>query len=201
MIKCILFDLGGVIIDYTDDRYFYPYLARVSGVPVKKVWHTIQNRMEARLDTGQINLRDFNRAVANRLGIKPSQVKWYEMHRDNSRINRGTMGVVRRLHKRYSVSYLSNVDRSRYEWSTKLLRPYLKFFEHRFASCEIGMRKPSAAIYRYALRHMGFGGREVIFIDNLEENVRGARRAGIKSVLFKSPRQLERALKHIGVRL
>ena len=201
MIKCILFDLGGVIIDYADDRYYYPYLAKISGVPMRKVMDMIENRMEVPLDKDTILQKDFNEAVADRLGIRPSQVMWYEIYEKRGKPDRGTLGVVRRLRKNYSVSYLSNVDRSRYSWSVKLLRPYLKLFDHRLASCEIRLRKPSAAVYKYALKRMRLKSSEVVFVDNLLINVRGARRAGIKSILFTSSKDLERKLRKMGVRI
>lgn len=200
MIKCILFDLGGVMIDYTDAEYFYPHLSRASGVPTRKVWRMVQNGLEIPLDKGQIAQRDFNRAVAYRLGIKASQVRWYEIYEKNGRLNRGTLNLAKLLGKRYEVSYLSNVDRSRYSWSVRLLKPYLKIFTHRFASFELHMRKPNANIYRYVLRRMGFESGEVVFIDNLPENVRGARRVGIRSILFTSSKDLEKRLRKMGIR-
>jgi putative hydrolase of the HAD superfamily len=53
-------------------------------------------------------------------------------------------------------------------------------------SAEAGARKPSAAIFERALGLAGVGGGDAIHIgDSLEEDVAGARAAGIEPVLLR----------------
>ncbi len=51
----------------------------------------------------------------------------------------------------------------------------------KLVSHELGLVKPDAAIYAAALRELGMSASEVIFFDDLAENVAGARAAGWRS--------------------
>ena len=202
MIKCIIFDLGGVVIDYTDDKSYYPYLSKISGFSVRAVRSIIEGPLWSQIDKDQILLDDFERSVARRLKIEKQEVKWYDNYAENARINEKVIGIVRKLCKNYLLAYLSNVDRSRYsDTSMKLLKPYLNLFKWRLASCEFRLRKPTRAIYKYALRRMRLKPEEAIFIDNRLDNVVGARKAGIRSILFTTPSDLEKRLKKLNIRL
>lgn len=202
MIKCIIFDLGGVVIDFTNDEHYYPYLSKISGFSVRRVKRLIEGKMWAELDKDIITQKNFERTVAKKLKIKIKEVKWYELYEKEAKVDDRTIGIVKRLRKKYTIAYLSNVDRSRYTYTVeKLLKPYLKLFDHRFASCEIRLRKPTKAVYGYVLKRMRQKSSETIFTDNTIENVRGARKAGINSVLFKNPKDLEKKLRRLGIML
>lgn len=199
MAKLIIFDIGGVIIDFTNDKHYYPYLARVSGRSVRAVKRIIEGPMWAALDKDQLLQKDFDRRAARRLGIEQKELRWYEIYERYGRLDRGTLSIVRRLHRNYKLAYLSNVDKSRYTWTLKLLKPYFGLFDYRFASCEIHLRKPTRLIYNYALRRARARASDALFIDNQIENVVGARRADIRSILFKNHTQLARDLRRFGV--
>lgn len=51
-------------------------------------------------------------------------------------------------------------------------------FDRLFFSCEIGWQKPEAEFYAEVERQLGLRGEEILFWDDLEENVAAARAAG-----------------------
>lgn len=58
-------------------------------------------------------------------------------------------------------------------------------------SAEVGVRKPDPRIFEEALRRAGVGPAEAIHVGDLpEEDVEGARRAGIRAFLIDRPRRL-----------
>lgn len=200
MIKCILFDIGGVIIDFYNNDDYYPYLSRISGVPLEKVTRIVDTNIRVGLDKGEMSQKDFDRKVAEQLGIKEKDVGWYPIYVRKARLDKGTIGIAKRLHKNYSLAYLSNTDRSRYLFTVKkLLKKYLYLFNFRFASCNIKLRKPEAGVYQHVLHRMNLKSSEVVFTDNQIENVVGARKAGIKAIWFKNSKDLERKLKKLGI--
>ena len=105
--------------------------------------------------------------------------------------------LVNLLSKRYRIALLSNVGRARYIEGLQLLDGIKT--DRVFASCYIKMRKPEAGIYRYALKKMGVKAGEAIFIDNMEENVAGARKVGIRSILFTGYGRLVKDLKRLKI--
>lgn len=201
MIKCIIFDIGGVIIDFYNEDDYYPYLSKISGISPKTIRRIIEYDIRVDLDKGTTTQKFFDREAARQLRIKEKDVLWYEFYKKKAKLYMGTINIIKKLHGKYMLAYLSNTDRSRYTHSVeKLLKPYLHLFDYRFASCDIKLRKPGAGIYRYALHHMKIKSSEAIFIDNQIENVVGARKVGIRSIWFKNSKDLEKTLKKMQIR-
>lgn len=61
------------------------------------------------------------------------------------------------------------------------------------------MVKPHPAIYALALDRFGLEGREAIFIDDREENVRAAEAMGIRGHVFRGAKPLQAELREIGL--
>jgi putative hydrolase of the HAD superfamily len=59
------------------------------------------------------------------------------------------------------------------------------YFQVAFSSCYVGLRKPEAAIYRRTLDVLGRPAERVLFIDDRQQNVDGARNAGMKAIRFE----------------
>jgi putative hydrolase of the HAD superfamily len=72
-------------------------------------------------------------------------------------------------------------------------------FDVTLSSCYLGLRKPHAAIYRRALDILGKPAERILFIDDRQENVAGARAAGIQGIRFDGAEQLRRDLETLGV--
>jgi putative hydrolase of the HAD superfamily len=200
MIKSVIFDIGGVIIDFSNDDHYYPYLSKVSGVSIRRIKRLIEGGLWARLDKDEISQKELDRTVSRRLGIEEREVRWYESYEKAAKINRKVIADIRRLSKNYEIAYLSNVDLSRYTYTLRIMQPYRKLFRHEFASCYLHARKPERKIFRHVLSKMHLKASEVIFIDNMPENIKGARRAGLKAILFKNSRGMEADLRRIGLR-
>lgn len=90
------------------------------------------------------------------------------------------------------IALLSNID-SRL---AKLVREFglYKPFEPCLLSCEIGVEKPAPQAYERLLAELQLPPAEVIFIDDLPENVEGALKMGIDAILFQSIEQLRQEL-------
>ena len=70
-------------------------------------------------------------------------------------------------------------------------------FDPVILSCEVNFKKPDPTIYQLAIKKLGVGASEIIFVDNLEENTRSANNLGIKTVLAKNPAQVIEDIKKI----
>jgi epoxide hydrolase-like predicted phosphatase len=79
----------------------------------------------------------------------------------------------------------NNIAEIRDRW--KAMLPHAEIFEVIVDSSEIGVRKPSAAIYETALRELGgIPPEQAIFFDDHPQNVRGAEALGIQGVLVEN---------------
>lgn len=71
-------------------------------------------------------------------------------------------------------------------------------FEQVFVSSEMGLRKPEREAFETVAAATGKRLDEILFFDDSEENVSGARIAGMPAVLVKSPADVEQALAEIA---
>lgn len=75
---------------------------------------------------------------------------------------------------------------------------WLRDFTHLTFSCEVGVVKPDAGIYRHCLQGLGVAPEEALFLDDRAANVEGALRLGIKALQFHTPGRLASDLATAG---
>ncbi|HEV2276334.1 MAG TPA: HAD family phosphatase [Acidobacteriaceae bacterium] len=68
-------------------------------------------------------------------------------------------------------------------------------------SCELGIVKPDPAIYLEALQKLEVEPGEALFIDNLEVNIAGAEKVGLRGLVFRDAGQFHRDLRQFGIDL
>ena len=73
-------------------------------------------------------------------------------------------------------------------------RDWIKDFEPLYFSAEIRKIKPYADLYAHVVSDLPCLPSETLFIDDRDDNVRGARRAGINAILHKSKEETRRLI-------
>lgn len=68
MIKVIAFDIGGVLVNYSNEMY-YSYLSKKYRIN-KRVFLKELDRLGAKLDSGQISLRELEKGSPRALGSR-----------------------------------------------------------------------------------------------------------------------------------
>ena len=116
-------------------------------------------------------------------GTRPILIEWVKVLRKQGR----------------ETAILSNMPR---EIAAHLRRTaaWLGLFDHLVFSGEHGLVKPDAAFCRVCLEGLRAQPGEVLFIDDREDNVEGAREAGMRAVKFESIPQLIRDVEPYGLR-
>jgi len=62
-----------------------------------------------------------------------------------------------------------------------------ELFDHVVISAEVGVRKPSRRIFRIAAERAGVAPERCVMVDDLEQNLVGARRLGMRTILHTEP--------------
>jgi putative hydrolase of the HAD superfamily len=105
------------------------------------------------------------------------------------------LGILAELSasERYLLGALNNEARATndYRFQKFGLRTH---FEVALSSCYLGLRKPEIAIYQRALDILGRPAERILFIDDREENLTGARAVGMQTIQFKGAESLRREL-------
>jgi putative hydrolase of the HAD superfamily len=83
----------------------------------------------------------------------------------------------------YTVGILSNLPHP-IAASLRATPGFFDHFDHITLSCDLKLFKPQAAIYEHAYQGLNVPPEETLFIDDKQENIEGARAAGMNVELF-----------------
>lgn len=93
---------------------------------------------------------------------------------------------------------LTNSNRSHHAYWQARFAHTLAGFGRIFDSSDMGYRKPEQEAFAHVAHALGVKPDAILFFDDLEENVDGARRAGLQAVQVRSPQDVRDALERLG---
>ena len=200
MIRAIIFDYYGVMCPR-----IVPCLSQKTAEQFnfneKKV-RPIMDELLDRMDEDKLSFKDYWKSLKSK--FKNKETKLPDHHKIWKSCALGLdiwpkmVNLVKKLKRQgYIVPVLTNVTKSMVKYNR--MKGRYKLFKPVFLSCYIGLRKPSPAIFRYVLKKMKLKPNECIFIDDNKTYLRGARTAGIKTVLFKNYSQTVDELRRYGI--
>jgi putative hydrolase of the HAD superfamily len=98
----------------------------------------------------------------------------------------------------FRTGILSNIG---FELASAMERQFawINEFPYTIWSCRIGLAKPEPEIFQHAQAKLGVAAEAVLFIDDKQENVDGARKAGFHGIVFKNMDDLGRDLHDLGL--
>ncbi len=186
--KWILFDIGGVLEIVDDDSWPETFRARLAGYAGLSV-----DEMRARAATADFPRSDLEagtaeaywQAVAEVLGIDPALLPRIRNEFWGFYCGTGNVELIeyaRGLRGRAGTAILSNShDGAREEEERRF--GFSQVFDPICYSHEQGVGKPDRGAYEQALERMGAAPESVLFIDDHEECLVGARACGIRGQL------------------
>lgn len=200
-IHSIIFDLGGVLIDWNPD---YVFDSLFEGAPEKKK-HFFENICTPDWNEEQDAGRSIKEATDLLVRQHPEWKehieafygRWEEML--GGPIN-GTVEIFKQLKQagRYKLYALTN-------WSAELFPvaleryEFLHWFDGRVVSGEEKMRKPFPQFYQLLLDRFKINAAETLFIDDNLRNIQAAEAIGLICIHFQSPEQLREELNKLSL--
>lgn len=194
MIKGILFDVGGVLIDISNynpslevarfynadlkvaEKSFKQYIPLLNKqYPEERMWNDISHALQSdRKDIPYHILHEnFSKSVKNNekiLDILPNLQK--------KGLSTAILSDTNPIHKKLLKHIYNHFDRSMV-----------------FLSCDIGFRKDSNKAFEFALNKMHLKPQEVLFIDDSEKNILKAQSLNFQTILAKHQKQVIDELK------
>jgi 2-haloacid dehalogenase len=193
-VKAVVFDLGGVLIDW-DPRYLYRKLLADEAAVEEFLATVCTPEWNAEQDRG----RPFAEGVAELVERHPAHAaaiaayaeRWEEMLGGDIP---GTVELLAELRAAGTPLFaLTNwsaetfaIARERFE--------FLSWFDGVLVSGEERLIKPDPAFFRLLLERFGLAPEATFYVDDSEANVAAARALGLDAVRFTDPRQLRRDL-------
>jgi 2-haloacid dehalogenase len=200
MIRSVVFDLGGVLIDW-NPRYLYRKLFAGDEAAMEHfLTHVCNNAWNLAQDGGRrwadaIELLSAEHPQ-HRPMISAYRARWDEML--NGPI-KGTLDVLAELKdKGVPIYALTNWSAETYPIA-KTRYEFLGWFRDVLVSGEEKLVKPDPRIYKLLLSRNGLRADEAVFIDDALHNVSGAQAVGMAALHFQSPEKLRSDLLSLGL--
>ena len=198
-ISCILFDLGGVIIDW-QDSWLVDELIKRYNLSRELFEQEFRKNLKI-LSTGKMTEGELWSRVGN--SLESSELEKQDsllgpIFRKLVSVNDSVVKLSRMIKETgLSIGILSNTDPITFPIVEELTS--LNHFDFKFLSYEIGHVKPSPMIYQHVIENVPFKKEELIFIDDTESNVKSANDFGIKTIQFVSYEKLRDDLRMMKI--
>ena len=198
-IKCVLFDIGGVLVDW-HMSWITSEISKRFQINEDQVSNAFSKHLTD-LDSGKINETSFWQNIANDVDSLPlkqnSESLWDTYFRKHAKPNHDVLKLAQSLRESYTMGIISNIEQVTHkvvdDWNL------LDSFEHLFMSYQIGFSKPDSRIYKHVIENLSFGPGSMLFIDDRKPNVDAAKGAGLNAIHYTGFANLQSSLSEYGM--
>lgn len=201
MIKNLLFDLGGVIMDIEKDRCVAAFKALGLKDAESYFGEYSQNGPFKLIEEGMISVDDFHNELRAAMGLDVSD------NQIDAAFCQFLIGIpahrlteLRELRKHYRIYLLSNTNPIM--WKSKIKDEFTKeglkredYFDGMVTSFEAKALKPDHKIFDYAIDKLGITPCETIFFDDSKRNLDAAEELGFNTMLVEPGDEFSELLK------
>jgi 2-haloacid dehalogenase len=201
-IDTIIFDLGGVLIDW-NPRYVYRKIFKTE----EEVDWFLQNVTTPEWNENQDAGYPLHKATEELIAkhpewepeIKAYYGRWLEMLGEDIH---DTVEILRQLKEtgKYRLYALTNWSAETFPHALERFE-FFKAFDGVVVSGQEKMRKPSAEFYKILLDRYHLDPAKTVFIDDSLRNVKGAEAVGLTGIHFHNPSQLRDDLRRKGIEI
>lgn len=202
-IRLVCFDLGRVLVRICDG---WAHAFEVANIPMRlteplnpQVRKKVHEAVIAH-EVGKLDSEGTYRALSQHFGIPYDDVVavWNAYVID---AYPGGIDLIESIHAAgYKTACLSNVNPNHWDHVSKGGKASVPIerMHYQFASHLIRERKPDAAAYQHVERETGFCGSQIVFFDDMPENIEAAKKIGWRAELIARDHQpVKQAKSHL----
>jgi FMN phosphatase YigB (HAD superfamily) len=200
VITWFLFDLGNTLIRLAYERVL-ENICRDASVKRDELIEILEEPGSYRdMERGAVSFWEFYELLCDKTGYRGSIRDFHQVWSDFfDGTVLGAEELLERVRSRYRVAFLSNSNEVHAEliprkFSSLFEKDDRFIFSHRFK-----VAKPDPEIFRRALETIGATAQQVVFIDDLSENITAARSLGMQAYQFIDAVTLTRQLEADGL--
>lgn len=206
--SAILLDLGGVLIDVDFKRSLRNWFAAarpppgtldettatrdlIAGMATDIASNDVTAQAYERHERGEISFAEFTQALAQRLRLDLNEGQWRRGW--NAALGDalpGALELVRSAAARWPVYLFSNTNATHHLCWRVQHHTLLSPMRGVFVSNTLGLRKPDPLSYRQVAERIGLHPQHILFFDDRQDNVDGARLAGMMACKVDKPAQV-----------
>lgn len=195
MIKAAVFDFGNVLSLHNDGTVF-DEMSEMCGIPRDVLATAMVYRGE--FDRGTISSTQLYQQILERAGYEKesrntelcSELGKMDLH-SWARINTDSCAWALDLQKQgFKLGILSNMPHEFLSECGGMVPPFAAADVAVF-SCNVNLIKPEPAIYQHLIGQLGLQPEEIVFFDDIEENVEAAKACGINAIKWNNLKQAQ----------
>ena len=194
--EVLLFDLGGVLIDFAGFEELGRLLPDAPDVEtIRRRW--ISSEPVHLFESGAISPRDFGLRFVAEWNLDHSPEDFLREFSSWPRgLYSGAGRLLERLRKDYRLACLSNSNELHTHTHRRAVEPFLDrlYFSH-----ELGLAKPQPEIFDRVISELACSPGRIAFFDDTAVNVQAGTSAGMKGFLVDGVEALEIQLARLGV--
>jgi len=201
----LIFDFGNVVAHFDYGKAAAELGARL-GISGEELLDRIRrlgfSEILKSYESGQISGEAFSQRVSKLIGLEISheefQVAWADIFSANDSL---TPVLASLKAQGYTLVLGSNTNEIHAGQFRRQFAETLGHFDRLILSYEVGHLKPSSLFYLACAEAAVCAPEDCVFIDDLLENIEGAKAAGLVGLHYRSTELLVQDLKNLGVKL
>jgi glucose-1-phosphatase len=197
-VKVLLFDLGNVVINVSFAKVLETWGKHAGVSPETLKSRFVLDALYERHERGQILGTEFFDSLSQSLEIKLSHAA-YEEGWNAMLVGEvpGIREVLEKASRHFPLYGFSNTNRTHWDYLRPENSELFNYFKKFFTSFELGQRKPDRAAFEAVASAIGVKPEEILFFDDLFENIEGARAVGLQTVHSRSIADTKEALESL----
>ncbi|MDR0624789.1 MAG: HAD family phosphatase [Treponema sp.] len=198
-IKAVVFDFGNVI-SLPPPPEVREEISAMTGLPLETLAE-MDRKHRGEYDRGAFDGKGYYKSLLAGAGIFPDDRTLEKIAEADQggwkHINAGTVKLMRDIKKAgFILGILSNIPHDFLAWGRANI-PVFTEADTAVFSCEVNAIKPEPAIYEKLKNEIGCDYGEIVFFDDLPDNIEKARELGINGFLWDGPEAARMMLKKI----
>lgn len=199
VIDGFLFDLGNVLVNFSNEKMFRQIGALV-GLPGEEVAGLLkESGLHADFERGLFDDAEFHRRFGQLVDRSVDRELLFEAASDIFSVNNPMVEIVRQLKRQGKrLVLLSNTCRPHIEWIARRF-DVLELFDELVLSYEANAVKPDSAVYELAIRKLALPAERCLYTDDIADFVEAGRRHGLQGRVFRDSAEWVESVRELGV--
>lgn len=197
-IQLVAFDLGNVLCT-VDETTASKELSVLSDKPWEEVHGIVFSQIrKLQFEAGEMTFDEHAVQAISNLGIDMPLDEFTDLYDSVLTPSESMFPLVERIADTRRIALVSNTSEPHWKSAERFL-PFSSSLDPVIVSYEVRVMKPEPAFYDALLERSGVPAENILFIDDLAENIEGAVTAGMIGHQFTSQRNLEATLGELGI--